>query len=159
MIGDIGQIAAAAVSMLAPFTPFLIDTGKAGGQKLAEVIAEKGGEAAWNKAKALWDICQANFDDDMEVKGSTMMLAARPNDESRQTTLAEILGTRLHERPEIAEKIFEMIGREQAVQQVLANRGSWVEQVVQSIKGTVGGSQLIRATDNSTIKNVQQKIE
>ncbi len=40
---DIGQTAAAVAATLAPFTPFLIEVGKAGGKKLAEVIAEKGG--------------------------------------------------------------------------------------------------------------------
>ncbi len=54
MIADVGQIAATTVTALAPFTPLLLEVGKAGGQKFAEVIAEKGGEAAWNKAQSVW---------------------------------------------------------------------------------------------------------
>ena len=154
MTTDIGQTAAAVVTTLAPFTPFLIEVGKAGGKKLAEVMAEKGGEAAWKKAQALWDKLQARFQDDDEVQVMATVLAVKPEDETRQTLLAEVLGARLQENPALAQELFDLLGGQEAVQQVLAERGSWVEDVTQRMKG--GGRQIVRASDDSVIKGVQQ---
>jgi hypothetical protein len=158
MIADAGQIAATTVTALAPFTPFLIEVGKAGGQKLTEMLAEKGGEAAWNKAQALWKKLKAHFGDDLEVTGALTMVSVKPEDENRQTILAEVLGVRLKEHPEIAEEIFNVLGGQQAVQQVLAERESWVEDVTQQIAGS-SGSQTISARDNSVIKGAKQNIQ
>ena len=154
MANDIGQIAAAVVTTLAPFTPFLIEVGKAGGKKLAEVMAEKGGEAAWKKAQALWDKLQARFQDDAEVQGAATVVAVKPEDEARQTLLAEVLGARLQENPALAQELFDLLGGQEAVQQVLAERGSWVEDVTQRMKG--GGKQIVQASDDSVIKSVRQ---
>ena len=154
MANDIGQTAAAVVTTLAPFTPFLIEVGKAGGKKLAEVMAEKGGEAAWKKAQALWDKLQARFQDDDEVQVMATVLAVKPEDETRQTLLAEVLGARLQENPALAQELFDLLGGQEAVQQVLAERGSWVEDVTQRMKG--GGKQIVQASDDSVIKGVQQ---
>jgi glycine/D-amino acid oxidase-like deaminating enzyme len=140
---DIGQTAAAVVTTLAPFTPFLI-----------EVIAQKGGEAAWKKAQALWDKLKARFEDDPEVKSAATMVAAKPEDEARQTMLAEVLGARLQENPALAQELFDLLGGREAVQQVLADRGSWVEDVTQRMKG--GGKQIVQASDDSVIKGVRQ---
>ena len=151
---DIGQTAAAVAATLAPFTPFLIEVGKAGGKKLAEVVAEKGGEAAWKKAQALWDKLQTRFRDDAEVQGAATMVAAKPEDEARQTMLAEVLGARLQENPALAQELFDLLGGGEAVQQVLAERGSWVEDVTQRMEG--GGKQIVQASDDSVIKGVRQ---
>ena len=154
MANDIGQIAAAVVTTLAPFTPFLIEVGKASGKKLVEVVAEKGGEAAWKKAQALWDKLQARFQDDDEVQVMATVLAVKPEDETRQTLLAEVLGARLQENPALAQELFDLLGGQEAVQQVLAERGSWVEDVTQRMKG--GGKQIVQASDDSVIKSVRQ---
>ena len=154
MANDIGQTAAAVAATLAPFTPFLIEVGKAGGKKLAEVVAEKGGEAAWKKAQALWDKLQTRFQDDAEVQSMATVVAAKPEDEARQTMLAEVLGGRLQENPALAQELFDLLGGQEAVQQVLAERGSWVEDVTQRMKG--GGKQIVQASDDSVIKGVRQ---
>ena len=151
---DIGQTAAAVAATLAPFTPFLIEVGKAGGKKLAEVVAEKGGEAAWKKAQALWDKLQTRFQDDAEVQSMATVVAVKPEDEARQTMLAEVLGARLQENPALAQELFDLLGGQEAVQQVLAERGSWVEDVTQRMKG--GGKQIVQASDDSVIKGVRQ---
>ncbi len=158
MIADVGQIAATTVTTLAPFTPLLVEVGKAGAQKFTEVIAEKGGEAAWNKAQSLWKKLKAHFGDDPEVNGALALVAAKPEDESRQTLLAEVLGTRLQTYTEVAEEIFNLLGGQQAVQQVLAERGSWVEEVTQQIAGS-SGAQTVSAHENSVIKGVKQGIQ
>ena len=154
MTTDIVQTAAAVVTTLAPFTPFLIEVGKAGGKKLAEVMAEKGGEAAWKKAQALWNKLQTRFHDDDEVQVMAMGVAVKPENQARQTMLAEVLGARLQENPALAQELFDLLGGGEAVQQVLAERGSWVEDVTQRMKG--GGGQIVQASDDSVIKGVRQ---
>jgi hypothetical protein len=154
MAVDIGQITAATVTTLAPFMPFLIEAGKAGGKKLAEVIAEKGGEAAWEKAQSLWSKLKTRLGDDPEVTIVATMVAAKPEDEPRQTMLAEVLGAHLRENPDLAQELFDLLGRQEAVQQVLAHRSSWVEDVTQRMKGR--GKQTVQASDDSVIKGVRQ---
>jgi hypothetical protein len=158
MIVDVGQVTATAVATLAPFMPFLVDAGKAVGLKFAEVISERGGEAAWNKAQALWSKLRSRFGDDPEVTSAATMVATKPEDEARQTMLAEVLGARLKENPDFAAEIFELLGGQQAVQQVLAERGSWVEDVTQQIASS-SGDQSVIARDNSSIKGVKQNIQ
>jgi len=156
MTTDIGQVAAAMVAALAPFTPFLIEVGKAGGKKLAEVIAAKGGEAAWETAQALWSKLKAHFGDDPEVTSTATIVAAKPEDEARQTMLAEVLGARLKENPALAQEFFDLLGGQEAAQQVLADRSSWVEDVPQRMKGT--SKQIVQASDDSVIKGVRQIV-
>src|SRR5260370_39325248 len=137
---------------------FLVDAGKGAGVKLAEVIGERGGEATWNKAQALWSKLKSRFGNDPELTSAATMVATKPEDEARQTMLAEVLGARLKENPDFAEEIFELLGGQQAVQQVLAERGSWVEDVTQQIAGS-SGNQSVIARDNSSIKGVKQNIQ
>lgn len=154
MTTDVGQVAATTVDTLAPFTPFLVEMGKAGGKKLAEVIAEKGSKAAWEKAQALWDKVKARFGDDAEVNSAATMVAAKPEDEARQTMLAEVLGTRLQDDPALAQELFDLLGGREAVQQVLAERSSWVEDVTQRMERS--GKQTVWADDDSVITGVRQ---
>ena len=154
---NVGQIAAVTVTALAPFTPFLTEIAKAGGNKLAQVIGQKGGEAAWHKAQSLWDKLKARFGDDPELQSAATMVAARPEDETRQSMLAEVLGARMQANPALAQELLDLLGGQEAVQQVLAERGSWVEDVTQRMKG--GGEQIVRASDDSVVKGVRQVKE
>jgi len=151
---DIGQIAAAVVATLAPFAPFLADTGKSAGKKLAETIAAKGGEAAWKKAHDLWTRITGRAGVDEDVKDAARMLARNPADETRQTMLARALGACLKEDPALAEQLLTLLGGQEAVQQVLADRSSWVEDVTQQLKGA--GQQTTKASKDSVIKGVRQ---
>ena len=151
---DVGQIAAAVVIALSPFTPYLIDTGKAAGKKLAETIAQKGGEATWKTAQSLWAKITAHFGNDPVVKSAATMVADKPEDETRQTMLAEVLGARLKENPALAEELLNLLGGQRAVQQVLADHSSWVEDVTQRMKGS--GTQTVKASQDSVIKGVRQ---
>jgi hypothetical protein len=151
---DTAQIAAAIVMTLSPFAPFLVDTGKTAGKKLAETIAQKGGEATWKTAQTLWTKIIAHFGNDPVVKSAATMVADKPEDETRQTMLAEVLGARLKENPALAEELLNLLGGQTAVQQVLADRSSWVEDVTQRMKG--GGTQTVKASDDSIITGVHQ---
>ncbi len=52
-------------TILAPFTPFLINIGKAGAEKSRRRIGQKGGETAWEEGPGLWGKIKARFDDDL----------------------------------------------------------------------------------------------
>lgn len=154
MNGDIAQIAAAIVTLLAPFTPYLLEIGKAAGQKWAETLAEKGGEATWTKAKVIWEKIQSRFGDDAKVKGAALIVSADPEDTSSQTILAKALGVHLKEDPQFAQELLQLLGGTQSVQRVLADRRSWVEDVTQEIEGI--GIQIAKASEDSVIKRVRQ---
>jgi hypothetical protein len=153
-MNDIAQIAAALAAFIAPFTPALLEAGKTAGQQWAEMLGAKGGEATWNKAQALWEKIHARFGDDPKVKGATLLVSADPEDSAAQTLLATALGKQLQADPQFSQELFQLMGGEQAIQEVLADRGSWVEEVAQEMQGT--GRQTIQASENSVIKNVRQ---
>lgn len=151
---DIGYVAASLVTFIAPFMPALLEAGKAAGQKWAESLATKGGEATWNKAQALWEKIHARFGEDPKVRGAALLVSADPEDNTAQTLLATTLGKHLQVDPQFAQELVHLMGGEQAIQEVLAKRGSWVEEVAQEMKGI--GRQTIQASENSVIKNVRQ---
>ena|SRR2546423_1682966 len=151
---DIAHIAATIVTLLAPFTPYLLDVSKAVGQKWAETLAEKGGEAAWNEARVIWEKIHTRFGDNAQVKGAALMVSTDPDDIDAQTYFAKALGMHLQEDPELAEDLLHLLGGAQAVQEILADRSSWVENVVQELEGR--GTQTIRASEDSVIKGVRQ---
>jgi len=133
---------------------FLVEIGKAGSKKLLEVINEKGGEVAWNKAQELWNKLMSALGNDPKVQGAALMVSAEPEDESSQTMLAITLATRLKENPILAQELFDLLGGQTAVQQVLADRKSWVNDVTQQMSGS--GEQTVKADNNSSITGVKQ---
>ncbi len=157
MNSEITQIAAAIVTLIAPFTPYLLEVGKATGQKWAETLAEKGGEAAWSKAKMIWEKIHANVGEDPKVKGAALVVSADPEDLSAQTLLTNVLATHLNADPQFMRELLHLLGGTQAVQEVLTDRQSWVEEATQELKGT--GTQSIKASEGSIIKGVRQSKE
>ena len=154
MNSEITQIANAVVTVIAPFTPYLLEIGKATSQKLTETIAEKGGEAAWDKAKMIWEKIHQHTIEDAKVKGAALMVSATPEDASTQMLLVDVLATHLDADPQLSQELLHLLGGSQAVQEVLADRQSWVEEVTQELRGS--GKQSVKASDGSTIKNVRQ---
>lgn len=151
---DFQLIATAVSTFLAPFTPYLINAGKDVGDKFAKLIIEKGGEAVWKKAQELWGRIEASLGSDPEVKGAAMMVSAKPEDEDRQKMLAEILAARLQQNPALGEELMNMLGGQQTIQQVIADRKSAIKDVTQEISG--GGEQIIKADNKSRIQDVKQ---
>ena len=148
------EIAEATMMTLAPFMPYLVEMSKASGEKLAEMIAEKGGETAWKKAQDLWNKLKTCFSQDTELNSAAKLVAIEPEDETRQAMLVELLRTRLQDDPMLAQKIIELLGGRDTVQQVLADRSSWVESVRQRVKSR--GTQIVQASDESVIIDVEQ---
>ena len=136
MSSDITQIAAATVTLIAPFTPYFLEVGKAAGQKWAETVAEKGGEVAWNKAKMIWEKIHSYAGNDPKVKGAALVVSADPEDQSTQTLLANALATHLNADYQFMDELLRLLGGAQTVQEILADRQSSVEDVTQKLKGT-----------------------
>ncbi len=154
---EITQIAAAIVTLIAPFTPYLLEVGKIAGHTWTETIAEKGGEAAWSKAKMIWEKIQSHVGDDPIVKGAALMVSADPEDSSTQTLLINALATHLNVDPQLMQELLHLLGGKRAVQEVLADRQSCVVEVTQELKGN--GTQSVKASEGSTIKGVRQSKE
>jgi len=151
-------IAASAVKILSPFMPYLLDAAKSASEKLGEVIGEHGGDAAWKTAQTLWSKITGKYKDDAEVHSLATLVSTKPEDESYQMLLAKALGTRLEQDPNFTREIFNLLGGQKGIQKVLADKGSFVANVAQHMKGAAG-EQTTSATDHSTIYGVNQTIE
>lgn len=151
------EVALATAAQIAPFAPFLVDIGKASIRRISEQISEEMGETAWKQARKLWERLTAGSPEDAELSAAMGLLASNPEDTKRQAMFAEILAKQLKENPDLVEELRELLGEEGSVQEILADRSSWVEDVQQHMQGT--GSQRITATDDSVILNAQQTIE
>jgi hypothetical protein len=150
------RIALATLGEIAPFAPFLVELGKDSVKKASEVIVEKMGETAWKRAKALWDRLKSGSANDSELINSMELLAAKPEDMGRREMFAEVLAVRLRQEPELASDLKQLLGVRASVQEVLADKNSWVEDIEQRMQGS--GSQSVSATDDSVILDVQQNI-
>jgi hypothetical protein len=153
---DIPALATAVVATIAPFTPYLLEASKAGGIELAETIAKKGGQAAWDKAQQLWKRLNPFAEEDPLVKSALTMLADKPANENRQEMLIEVLATALEKSPQMAKELLTLIGGEEALMQVIVDNESIVRRVRQSIKGK--GSQTIKVTNKSKAEDISQNI-
>lgn len=154
MTNEVTQISTAIVTTLAPFLPFLIEIGKAGGKKISEVIAEKSGEVGWEKAQEIWTKLKNRLGDDAEVKSAATMVAVKPEDENRRAVFAEILADRLKNQPDLAKDILSLLGGESMMQHILASQNSWIESVNQKLTGS--GTQIVQAEKDSVIRGVSQ---
>jgi hypothetical protein len=153
MIPEIGAIAAAVVQFLAPYTPLLLDMSKTAGTKLAETIGEKGGGAAWETAQTIWKKITTHFQNDAKVQTAANALAIDPTDDDFLKKLAKILAERLEGKPDLAQELADLLGGQQAIHKIIAERRSWIEDIVQS----GAGEKIVHASDDSTIKRVKQQ--
>ncbi|MCA9945012.1 MAG: hypothetical protein KC449_16115, partial [Anaerolineales bacterium] len=115
---------------LSPFLPFLVDAGKASAKKLAEVIAENGGEAIWKKSQEIWKAISTRYEDDPEVKSASIMVANKPDDTKRKEILAEVLFLKFQNDPNFAEDIISDLGGNDVIQRIVSNHNSWVQNIV-----------------------------
>ncbi len=146
MSTDYAQIAATVATYMAPFTPYLVEGGKK--------FAGEAGKAAWEKAQVVWDKLKDRFGDDKKIETAAKTVAADPQDEDYQGLLAKALASRLKEDSNFAEELLNAIGGQEAIQKVLADKSSWVENVTQEISGI--GTQIVEARDDSVITVVRQ---
>jgi len=155
-INQISQTSTAVVAILGPFLPFLVETGKESIKKLSEVIAEKGGEVVFDKAKSLWSKVTSWFPSAPKLETAANSLASDPDDEDFQHKLAKELGIYLQNHPDSLQEILKFFGSGESIQHVIADKGSFVENIKQSIISQGQSSQLVFAHDKSIIKGVTQ---
>jgi len=154
---NIEQIAMAAIASLAPFSPFLVEMGKEGGNKLAEVIAAKGGEAAWEQAQKVWQAIKRRFQDDAKVEKVTELVALDPDNDNYHKLLGQLLVERMQADDAFADELLAAMGGQEAAQSMIATHHSTIKNAQQNMEGT--GRQEIRADDHSRIEDVSQNIK
>ncbi len=111
MSADIRQVTIATVAIFAPFAPFLLDADKTCGKKFLEVVAEKEVAQIWDKVQAVWNALEAGFKNDIEAQIAVKMITCEPDDETRQTELADVLKSRLRTNPKLAQRLSALLGK------------------------------------------------
>jgi len=109
---DISAIAMALTSFLSPALPFLIK----GGEKLAEMTAEKLGTAGFNQAKAIWERLRGPVESSQAAKEVAQDVAESPDNRGGQDSLRYQLEKILTADPDLAQQIAKLL--EAAGQQV-----------------------------------------
>jgi hypothetical protein len=153
----IAEIATAAVAFLAPFLPGLKGLAGAAAGKLAETVVEKSGEAAWKRARTLWEKISSRWGDDPEVSGTSTLVAATPERDDRRAELATALAAKLETDPATAAEIQELLGGAGRVQEIVAGNRAVLDHVVQRMKGP--GTQSVRVGDDARVSKLKQISE
>ena len=139
--------------------PYLLKATVIGGKKLVEVFAEKGGEAAWNKAQKIWRKIESKFGDDAELKGAALMVSAKPSEKDLQKLMIKALTAKLAIDPDLTQEILKAIGGENMAQTILTGEGSWVEDIIFEINGKPNGNirQSLEVGKDAIAKNITIK--
>ena len=82
------------------------------------------------------------------------MISAQPENQQRQEMFAEILAARLQQDPDLAKELIDLMGGQEGIQQVIADRNSTIKDVSQDMKGS--GKQTVQADNKSRIEGVKQ---
>jgi hypothetical protein len=83
-------------------------------------------------------------------------MAAKPEDETYQTVFTKALVGYLEKNPDFAKELVNLMGGEDSVQEVLAEKGSWIKNVRQEMAGT--GRQSVKASDAAVIDADQDQV-
>jgi hypothetical protein len=75
------------VSFLSPFLPDLLKLGQNSGETAVEAASKKFGEAAWNKAQAIWEQLQPKVKSKGAAAEAVEDVAESPEDEDLQAAL------------------------------------------------------------------------
>jgi hypothetical protein len=91
--------------MLTPAMPYLVK----GGEKLAEMAAEKLGGAAFDSVKKIWERLRGAIDQSPTAKGAAEDLAEKPEDGDRQAALRVQLHKILSENALLTDQVSELL--------------------------------------------------
>jgi len=155
MVLEFVEIAVAAVKLVGPYLPKLLDAAK-GARDVAEVLADTGGQAVQTVQK-VWDSVKGLFTSDDEVKAAGTMVAAKPTDAGRQEMLAEVLAQRLQSNPALAEEIVKLLGGEKRVQEMTVGAEGVIDRVRQTMEGA--GQQMMKAGEKGRLSNAVQEMK
>lgn len=132
---------ATVASFLTPFLPFLLNLGG----KAAEGAAGKFGEAAWNKATAIWAKLRPKVEAKESAKEAVTDLAKAPHDEDLQVALRVQLKKIMETDQSLASDILQILQADapdgtpgnQIVQNVIGNQNQTIGQVFGTAIGNV----------------------
>lgn len=116
------------VSFLSPFLPYLLQLGQQAGETALEAASEKFGEAAWNKAKAIWGQLRPQVESKEAATEAVRDVAECPEDEDMQASLRVQLKKLLAGDKALAEAIAEIMKED-------APDGTPGVQIVQNVTG------------------------
>jgi len=153
MIGVI-EIATATVTALAPYLPHLLKGAQIAGEKFGEGLATRAGELTLGKVTEIWGKIKNRFTQHPELEHAAGLVGTQPDDPTYQTFFAKALAAYLQQDPQLSEDLLKLLGGEQAVQSVVADRSSMIEDVTQEMEGK--GAQSVEARDNSVVRGVRQ---
>ncbi|MBY5898018.1 hypothetical protein HFN45_32445 [Rhizobium leguminosarum] len=136
-----------ATSIAGLIAPYLVEGGKK--------FAEKAGEAAWDKAKEVWDVLFPAINKDRKLGPATELLAADKNSKAIRDVFEKALLEYLEGNEAIANRLTEILGGSQRVQELAAEQGGTIEGVSQEMDAA--GRQSMHATGGS-IKDAKQKM-
>ena len=81
-------LAAQLAGLLSPFLPKLMEATAAAGKKTIDTLAGKAGEAAWNKAVAVWNVLWPEAKKEPEVEKAIQDVAGKADDPRAETILS-----------------------------------------------------------------------
>jgi hypothetical protein len=154
---NIEPLAQAITAVLIPAFPYLLKGLKVAGEKAAEKIGEKGGEALSEKTAKIWETIKAKAQKRTKIENAANILLEDPQDDDARNLLNRALQDQLKENPALAHELSDLLGGEQAVQEILASSQSKIQGLDLKIKGR--GRQKIKASGKSRIENVKLHIE
>ncbi|HYR11270.1 MAG TPA: hypothetical protein VEQ60_26045 [Longimicrobium sp.] len=157
MPAEIIAIAGGVATVLRPFMPYLVDLGQSVGKKLEDVIAEHGGDTAWELAKSVWGKVQGRFGADPRVKNAAEGAALEPDDKRAEEKLAEVLARKLESDPSAAEELEALLGGQRGVMQAIAGNQGLISNLRQTMEGVVG-DMTMKVGDGGKIIGGEQKM-
>ncbi|MGG6297877.1 hypothetical protein ACQ4M4_26080 [Leptolyngbya sp. AN02str] len=137
------------VSLLSPFMPKLLELGGQAAANITDVVSEKVGEAAWEKAQQVWKKLRPKVEENPDLKVATEQLATKPDSTARQAVFQEELETVLTENPDLAAAIAQILQTDasnripsaQIIQTVTGNQNQIIGQMTGGkVFGTVQGN-------------------
>jgi hypothetical protein len=131
--------------------PYLIE----GTKGVAKSFGEGVGKITFEQAKSICDTIKFRYGNDKKIETAANTIASDPNDEDYQSLLAKALASRLQDSPELAEELVTLLGGQETIQEVLADKSSWIEEIEQETTGK-GSRQIVQAKNDSVIKGVKQ---
>ncbi|MGI0484341.1 hypothetical protein ACN4EK_02825 [Pantanalinema rosaneae CENA516] len=133
-------------AFLAPFLPFLMKLGS----KASEKVAEKFGEDAWNKAKAVWSKLHPEIETKEDLKMAAEQVATKPDSKARKAVFQEELETLLKDNSDLATAIAQILQED-------APDGTSGNQIIQTVTGDQN-QVLGQVTGGNVLGNVQGNV-
>jgi hypothetical protein len=127
-IEELGVEIATLTAFISPFLPFLLKLGGKAAEKATETAAGKFGEAAWNKAQAVWEKLSPKVESKEAAKEAATDVANHPEDEDLQIALRVQLKKLLEQDEDLFKTIAQIFQED-------APDGTSGTQIIQTVTG------------------------